>query len=77
MNIQQRIETAKEKLNKAERAKLQAETQKEHAQKQLEETKTKMVEAGVTPENIENEIQKLDESIKVDLEKIENLIPQV
>ncbi|HEQ3553531.1 MULTISPECIES: hypothetical protein [Bacillus] len=77
MNIQERIETAKSNLNKAERAKLQAETQKEHAEKQLEEVKQKMAVAGVTPENIESTIQELDESIKKDLEKIENLIPQV
>ncbi|MCY9334068.1 hypothetical protein MOF01_07850 [Bacillus spizizenii] len=77
MNIQERIETAKSNLNKAERAKLQAETQKEHAEKQLEEVKQKMAVAGVTPENIESTIQVLDESIKKDLEKIENLIPQV
>lgn len=77
VNIQERIETAKSNLNKAERAKLQAETQKEHAEKQLEEVKQKMAAAGVTPENIESTIQELDESIKKDLEKIENLIPQV
>ncbi|MCR9040897.1 hypothetical protein QRX25_10680 [Bacillus sp. L381] len=77
MNTQERIETAKSNLNKAEKAKLQAETQKEHAEKQLEEVKQKMAVAGVTPENIESTIQELDESIKKDLEKIENLIPQV
>ncbi|MER1275525.1 hypothetical protein RJD11_12295 [Bacillus velezensis] len=77
MNTQERIEAAKSNLNKAEKAKLQAETQKEHAEKQLEEVKQKMAVAGVTPENIESTIQELDESIKKDLEKIENLIPQV
>ncbi len=77
VNTQERIEAAKSNLNKAEKAKLQAETQKEHAEKQLEEVKQKMAVAGVTPENIESTIQELDESIKKDLEKIENLIPQV
>ncbi|QII49523.1 hypothetical protein G3M81_12575 [Bacillus paralicheniformis] len=77
MNIRERIEAAKANLSRAEKVKLQAETQKEHAEKQLADLEEKMKEVGVTPETIESEIQRLDESIKSDLEKIESLIPQV
>jgi chromosome segregation ATPase len=74
--IKNRIETAKANLRKAENQKTIAETNKQNAEQQLEEVKAKMTEAGVTPDTINNEIEKLEASIQNDLTKVERLIPQ-
>jgi membrane-bound lytic murein transglycosylase B len=77
MELKNRIEMAKLNLRKAENAKVQAETQKAGADQQLEEVKAKMLEAGVTPETIKAEIDKLQVQVIEDLDKVERLIPQV
>ncbi|MFJ5716585.1 hypothetical protein [Neobacillus sp. NPDC093127] len=77
MDIKNRIEIAKMNLRKAENAKVQAETQKTAAEQRLEEIKGKMLEAGVTPETIKQEIETLEAQVRADLEKVEKLIPQV
>jgi len=77
MELKNRIEMAKLNLRKAENAKVQAETQKATADQQLEEVKVKMLEAGVTPETIKQEIERLASKVKEDLEKVERLIPSV
>lgn len=75
LDIKNRLETAKANVRKAENAKTVAETQKANAEQQLEEVKGKMAEAGVTPENINEEIVKLEEKLNTDLSKVERLIP--
>lgn len=75
LEIKNRIEAAKANLRKAENAKTVAETQKATAEQNLEEVKAKMVEAGVTPETIQDEISKLEEKLQADLSKVERLIP--
>jgi chromosome segregation ATPase len=77
MDIRNRIEMAKLNLRKAENAKVQAETQKATAEAQLEEVKAKMLEAGVTPETIKEEIETLESQVRSDLDKVEKLIPAV
>lgn len=77
MELKNRIEVAKASLRKAENAKTVAETQKENAEGQLKEVVSKMAEAGVTPENINEEVVKLEEKINADLDKVERLIPSV
>lgn len=77
MDVKQRIEMAKANLKKAENAKTVAETQKATAEKQLEENVQQMAAAGVTPENINDEILNLEAKVNGDLEKVERLIPTV
>lgn len=77
MTTQERIETAKQKLEAAEKAKTVAETQLENAQKQCDEIVEEMKQLGVTPETIEAEITKLSEQIEEDLKAVEAGIPEV
>lgn len=76
MEIKARIENAKVAVRKAENSKTVAETQKAAAETQLEELKVKMSEAGVTPENINEQIAQLEEKLKADITKVERLLPQ-
>ena len=77
MELKQRIEIAIANLKKAETAKIQAEAEKTSAEKQLTEIAEQMAQHGVTPETIQEEINKLDTSVKENLEHVERLIPQV
>lgn len=77
MDLKNRIEMAKLNLRKAENAKVQAETQKQAADQNLQDVVEKMNAAGVTPETIGPEIEKLEDQVKEDLEKVERLIPTV
>lgn len=77
MELKQRIEIAKANLKKAETVKIQAEAEKTSAEKQLTEIAEQMAQHGVTPETIQEEINKLDTSVKENLEHVERLIPQV
>ncbi|MDZ5608614.1 hypothetical protein U2I54_16305 [Bacillus pseudomycoides] len=77
MESKQRIEIAKANLKKAETAKIQAEAEKSSSEKQLQEIAEQMAQFGVTPETIQDEISKMDTSVKENLEHVERLIPQV
>ena len=77
MDVKTRIENAKQKLKRAETVKITAETQLEAAEKQKAEIVGEMAAQGVTPENIQPEIAKLEAEIVNDLEKAEKLIPEV
>lgn len=76
IEIKNRIEQAKQAVRRAEQQKTVAETQKAAAEVQLEEVKAKMTEAGVTPDTIHEEINKLEEKLRADITKVERLIPQ-
>jgi len=76
LDIKNRIESAKSAVRRAEQQKTVAETQQEAAKQQLEDLKAKMIEAGVTPDNIHEEIAKLEEKLLSDVAKVERLIPQ-
>ena len=75
-NLKDRLDAAKENVRKAENAKTIAETQKESAEQQVAEVVAKMKEEGVTPETINDEIQKLESKIDEDLAKVERLMPK-
>lgn len=77
MDIKNRIEVAKINLRKAENAKVQAETQKATAEKQLAEVIEQMAAEGVTPDTIQQEIAKLENQVETDLGRVEALIPKV
>lgn len=75
MNIKERIEQAQAKLKQAEQAKTVAETQLESAKHECDDIIAQMETLGVTPENIDAEIEKLEADINNDLTAIENTIP--
>ena len=76
LEIKNRIGNAKAAVRRAEQQKTVAETQKTAAEQQLEEIKAKMLEAGVTPDTINDEIVHIEQKLKSDVEKVERLIPQ-
>lgn len=73
----QRIEAAKNAVKRAENAKTIAETQAASAEQQLQGIVQEMAAAGVTPENINDTILRLEAQINADLDTIERLTPQV
>lgn len=77
MSIKERIEKAKERLDAAEKAKTKAEAQLEAAQKQCDEVVEEMKNMGVTPETIEEEINRLSASVEENLKNVENNIPEL
>lgn len=77
MSIKERIEKAKERLDAAEKAKTKAEAQLEAAQKQCDEVVKEMKKLGVTPETIEEEINRLSVSVEENLKNVENNIPEL
>jgi F0F1-type ATP synthase membrane subunit b/b' len=77
MEIKERIDAAKAKLDKAARAKTIAETQLEAAVKQCDDIVADMQKHGVDPETIGAEIEKLTAKVNTELTEIENAIPEV
>lgn len=59
MNLNQRIEEAEANLRRTEQGKTIAEAEKAAAKRKLEEIVSQMTELGVTPETIQDEIEKL------------------
>ena len=76
MDIKERIEKAKERLEAAKNAKTKAETQLEAAQEQCDKVE-EMKQLGVTPDTIEAEITRLSESVEENLKNVESNIPEV
>lgn len=77
MEIKDRIEAAKKKLEEAERAKTRAEAQLEAATKQCDDVVKEMEKLGVTPDTIEEEINRLTASVEENLKAVEEGIPEV
>ena len=77
MDIKERIEKAKERLEAAKNAKTKAETQLEAAQEQCDKVVEEMKLLGVTPDTIEAEITRLSESVEENLKNVESNIPEV
>lgn len=77
MDIKERIEKAKERLEAAKNAKTKAETQLEAAQEQCDKVVEEMKQLGVVPDTIEAEITRLSESIEENLKNVESNIPEV
>ena len=76
MDIKERIEKAKERLEAAKNAKTKAETQLEAAQEQCDKVVEEMKQLGVTPDTIA-EITRLSESVEENLKNVESNIPEV
>ena len=77
MDIKERIEKAKERLEAAKNAKTKAETQLEAAQEQCDKVVEEMKQLGVPPDTIEAEITRLSESVEENLKNVESNIPEV
>lgn len=77
MDIKERIEKAKERLEAAKNAKTKAETQLEAAQEQCDKVVEEMKQLGVAPDTIEAEITRLSESVEENLKNVESNIPEV
>lgn len=77
MDIKTRIEQAQEKLRQAEQAKTVAETQLKTAKDECDNVIADMATLGVTPENIEAEIARLENEVNEGLTAIEQAIPTI
>lgn len=77
MDFKYRIEQAQAKLKDAEQAKTVAETQLKTAKDECDAVIKKMETLGVTPENIEAEIAKLEAEVNDGLTAIEQAIPTI
>lgn len=77
MDFKYRIEQAQAKLKDAEQAKTVAETQLKTAKDECDAVIKEMEALGVTPENIEAEIAKLEAEVNDGLTAIEQAIPTI
>jgi chromosome segregation ATPase len=77
MELSQRIEQAQANVSKAEQQETILKTQKEEAEKQLQEAENEVKALGFTPANLETEIASLEASLEKDLTEIENMLPKV
>lgn len=77
MDFKYRIEQAQAKLKDAEQAKTVAETQLKTAKDECDAVIKEMEMLGVTPENIEAEIAKLEAEVNDGLTAIEQAIPTI
>lgn len=75
MNINERFNSIKEKLDKAKEDKNRAEIALENLEKQKEDVLNQLKELNIDPENLESEIIKLQNQIEQDLQKAEELLP--
>lgn len=75
MNINERFNIIKEKLDKAKEDKNRAEIALENLEKQKEDILNQLKELNIDPENLESEIIKLQNQIEQDLQKAEELLP--
>jgi chromosome segregation ATPase len=77
MDNGQRIEQAKANIRKAETVKITAETQQKAAEEQMADIAKQMEAEGVSPDTINEEIEKLESQITEQLTEVEKLIPAV
>lgn len=77
MDFKERIEQAQANLKRAEQAKTVAETQLKTAKDECDAVVADMANLGVTPENIEAEIAKLENAVNEGLTAIEQAIPTI
>lgn len=71
------IASLKEKLKKAETAKITAEAQAATLETQLKDIEADMQKENVTPENIDGKIKTLEETIESETKRLQELIPDV
>jgi Holliday junction resolvasome RuvABC DNA-binding subunit len=73
-NMTNRLNALKAQIEQGKVEKTKAETNLETYTKQRDEEIAKLVELGVTPENLDNEISKLEQEIAASIEQAENLL---
>ena len=74
MENRERLDTLKKQVEEAKEAKAKAEANLETYQKQREEIIKEMSELGVAPDNIEDEIKKIDKAVEENLDAAEKLL---
>ena len=74
MNINDRFNSIKERLDKAKEDKNRAEIALENLEKQKEDILNQLKGLNIDPENLESEIIKLQNQIEQDLQKAEELL---
>ncbi|HWT74556.1 MAG TPA: hypothetical protein VN258_07530 [Mobilitalea sp.] len=77
MDIKERIQKAKDKVSAAEKAEVAAKQDLKNYTEQREEVVAKMKEFGVTPETAQAELETLEGRIMENLDKVEQLTPEV
>jgi chromosome segregation ATPase len=73
-NMTNRLNNLKTQIEQGKVEKTKAETNLETYTKQRDEEIAKLAELGVTPENLDNEISKLEQEIAASIEQAENLL---
>jgi septal ring factor EnvC (AmiA/AmiB activator) len=73
-NMTNRLNALKAQIEQGKIEKTKAETNLETYTKQRDEEIAKLAELGVTPENLDNEISKLEQEIAASIEQAENLL---
>lgn len=71
------IASLKEKLKKAETAKITAEAQAETLESQLKDIEADMQKENVTPDTIDGVISTLEGTIESEIKRLQELIPDV
>ena len=77
MDIRERIQAAKDKVKKAEQAEVATKQDLKNLTEQREEVVTKMKEYNITPETAQDELTKLEGRIIENLDKVEEITPEV
>lgn len=77
MEIRERIQAAKDKVKKAEQAEVAAKQDLKNYTEQRDEVVEKMKEYNITPENAQDELTKLEGRINENLDKVEELTPEL
>ncbi|MCX7885385.1 MAG: hypothetical protein N2448_10230 [Caloramator sp.] len=75
MSYEIKLNELKNKIEVYKNKKIKAETRLEQLQIQKDAIIKELDDLGVTPENLENEINKLDNEIKELIDKIESMLP--
>ena len=75
MDLEKRLNELKEGLKKAQDLKYRADARKESLLKQKEELIEEIKEEGIKPENIQDEIDRLQKEINQLANEVEKLIP--
>lgn len=73
-NAEAKLSELKERVERAKTARIQAEERKAAAERRLQELEAQIRELGVDPENVEEEIARLDREINTKIERIEELL---
>lgn len=74
-NYEEKLQTLKEKIERAKNIKIKAETKLEALQKQKEEIIKQLEDMGINPNELEKEIKRLESEIITLIKDIEESLP--